>query len=256
MAWVKIDDQFTDHPKVVAAGPLAGWLYVCGLTYCSRYLTDGFIPEAQIRRMADIKNPAACASRLVDAGLWIRVDGGYHVHDYLEYQPSAEKVRADRSAAQERMKRVRSQDVRPNKERTSHSPSRPTPVLSTTPNGVSDISAGRKKQKTTWPEDFSLTDERWAVAVSAGVDPEATWERFKDWAAANGRAYVDWDAAWRNWAKSPLQQSRAPNGNGRRVSVDEQNAASFDLVRAAIRAKAAEQRDQADVIDVTGRTKP
>ena len=46
MSWIKIDDQFADHPKVLQAGPLASWLYVCGLTYSGRYLTDGWVPSA------------------------------------------------------------------------------------------------------------------------------------------------------------------------------------------------------------------
>ena len=98
MSWIKLDDQFADHPKVVAAGPLAAWLYVCGLTYCGRYLTDGWIPEGQVRKLADIDDATAQAQRLVDVGLWERVDDGYLVHDYLEYNPTGERVKAERAA--------------------------------------------------------------------------------------------------------------------------------------------------------------
>ncbi|HEX9413816.1 MAG TPA: hypothetical protein VF916_09970 [Ktedonobacterales bacterium] len=114
MPWVMLDDQFADHPKVMAAGPLASWLYICGLTYCARYLTDGFIPAAQVRKLADVENASALACRLVDADLWHETEGGYLVHDYLNYNPSAEKVRADRAAAKARMAQSRSQEVRPN----------------------------------------------------------------------------------------------------------------------------------------------
>jgi hypothetical protein len=57
MTWVKIDDGFADHPKVIEAGPMASWLFLCGLTYCSRQLTDGFIPAGQLRRLADVDCP-------------------------------------------------------------------------------------------------------------------------------------------------------------------------------------------------------
>ena len=100
--WVKIDDNLPDHPKVLAAGPLAGWLFVCGLAYCNRYLTDGLIPSAMVGRLADIDDPAPLAGRLVEAGLWIACAGGYKVHDYLEYQPSARKIRARREANRRR----------------------------------------------------------------------------------------------------------------------------------------------------------
>lgn len=98
MSWIKIDDQFADHPKVVEAGPLAAWLYVCGLTYCGRYLTDGWIPDGQVRKLADVDKATDLADRLVDVGLWDRVDDGYVVHDYLDYNPSGAKVKAEREA--------------------------------------------------------------------------------------------------------------------------------------------------------------
>ena len=53
MVWVKLDDQFTENPKVVQAGPLASWLHVCGLVYCSRNLTDGFIPAMMVPRLTN-----------------------------------------------------------------------------------------------------------------------------------------------------------------------------------------------------------
>ena len=102
MTWIRLDDQFADHPKVIAAGPLASWLFVCGLTYCARYLTDGFIPAGQVRRLADVEDVTPLVTRLVTVGLWECVDNGYRVHDYLDYQPSADQVRAERAATARR----------------------------------------------------------------------------------------------------------------------------------------------------------
>ncbi len=99
--WVKLDDQFSDHPKVIEAGPLASWLYVCGLTYAARYLTDGYIPAGQVRKLADVDNAAELAAKLVDVGLWESIDGGYLIHDYLEYNPNREDVMATREARAE-----------------------------------------------------------------------------------------------------------------------------------------------------------
>ncbi len=102
MSWIKIDDQFADHPKVLQAGPLASWLYVCGLTYCGRYLTDGWIPMQQVRKLADVDDPLGLAARLVAVGLWEEQPDGFIVHDYHDYNPTAEKVKADRAAAARR----------------------------------------------------------------------------------------------------------------------------------------------------------
>jgi hypothetical protein len=128
MTWVKLDDQFSQHPKIVAAGPTAGWLYVCALTYSARYLTDGFIPERQAMLLADISDPYSEIERLLAVGLFERTDGGYRIHDYLDYNPPREQVLAERAAAKQRMGNVRQKFSRSsgeqsaNKTRTSGSP--------------------------------------------------------------------------------------------------------------------------------------
>jgi len=96
MTWVRLADDFADHPKLAEAGPLAGWLWVCGLAYANKHLTDGYLPTAAVRRLADVEDPFRLAARLVASGLWEPADGGYRIHDFGEYQPSAESVRAER----------------------------------------------------------------------------------------------------------------------------------------------------------------
>ena len=97
MPWTKLDDQFYDHPKTVAAGPEGIALFICGLSYCARQLTDGFISKAQVRRLVDVDDPWAVAERLVSVGFWKRVNDGYQVHDYLKYNPTAAQVKAQRA---------------------------------------------------------------------------------------------------------------------------------------------------------------
>lgn len=105
--WVKLDDTFTDHPKVMEVGPLCGWLYVCGLTYCARYLTDGFIRDSQVKKLADVKNATNLAKRLVSVGLWDKVNGGYRIHDYSDYNPPAETVKNKRKNEAKRLANFR-----------------------------------------------------------------------------------------------------------------------------------------------------
>jgi hypothetical protein len=94
MTWVKIDDQFPDHPKIERAGPEAAWLYVAGLCYCAQYLTDGLIPKTRVPRLTAHADGERLADRLVDAGLWEDRGEDYEVHDYLDFQPSGEEARA------------------------------------------------------------------------------------------------------------------------------------------------------------------
>lgn len=91
MTWVKLDDQFPEHPKVMALGKdrLPGMgLWLVGAGYCGRHLTDGFIPRAFLVGSEQIR----LARCLVGVGLWEDVSGGYRMHDYHDYQPAREEV--------------------------------------------------------------------------------------------------------------------------------------------------------------------
>jgi len=96
MTWVRLDDHFDENPKIERAGPLAAFLYICGLSYCARNLTDGFILAEKVRRLAAVPKPDQQARRLVDVGLWEEVEGGYQVHDYATYNPTRETVLSHR----------------------------------------------------------------------------------------------------------------------------------------------------------------
>ena len=52
MTWVKLDDSYPDHPKITQVGPLGMALHTAATCYASKYLTDGFIPAAQIPKLS------------------------------------------------------------------------------------------------------------------------------------------------------------------------------------------------------------
>lgn len=163
MAWVRIDDQLSDHPKIVAAGPDAAWLFITGLCYASRYLTDGFIPEAQVRRLSDVKNPSAAAKRLVSNGLWDVVEGGYMIHDYLDYNTDAETIKEHRKRNAERQSRHRDKQ-------------KDNAVSNSVSNSVSnavteDVSNAVSNGPVTVPQSQSPIES--TDVLSCDVDPEA-----------------------------------------------------------------------------------
>ena len=104
MTWAKIDDNLHGHPKAIAAGLEALGLWTLSLSWSSAYLTDGFIPDEQVPRLG---GNADIAAKLITAGLWARFDGGYQIHDFLEYNPSAEEVKEQRATNAERQARWR-----------------------------------------------------------------------------------------------------------------------------------------------------
>jgi hypothetical protein len=239
MTWVKLDDQFPDHPKVIEAGPMASWLYVCGLAYANRFLTDGFIPERQAHRLVDLDDLAPMIDRLVSVGLWEIVEGGYHIHDFLEYQPSAEKVKAERAANAERQARWRDRNAEDNGVSnavtnelrngvTNSAPSRtrtrtrPIPVPEPGPTPVEDAPgkpAPKQKRACRLPDDFTLTEARERYAASKGLGTAEIahqFEKFLVYWRGVGKAHADWDATWQRWVLTAIERGEklrgSPNG--------------------------------------------
>ncbi|KKK81567.1 hypothetical protein LCGC14_2812180, partial [marine sediment metagenome] len=70
MTWVRLDDNFPGHRKVLAAGPEAAWLHIEGLCYCAHQQTDGAIPGAALAKLTQFSKPKAAklAARLVEVG--------------------------------------------------------------------------------------------------------------------------------------------------------------------------------------------
>lgn len=99
MTWVYLDDGFPDHRKVVSAGGDAAWLHVSALCYVNRNLTGGLIPAAMVPRLSDRKSPKKLATVLVNVGLWEEHERGYRIHDYEDYNQSAERQREKEDAA-------------------------------------------------------------------------------------------------------------------------------------------------------------
>lgn len=80
------------------------------------------------------------------------------------------------------------------------------------------------------PADFSLTDERRAIAAAEKLpDAERTFAKFRDyWTAAPGSKgrKIDWDATWRNWCRA--EADRGINGHSARPV--QQNVTKFERV--------------------------
>src|SRR5262252_3130768 len=131
MAWVRLDDEFDEHPKIARLGPFGAWLQIQALCYCNRNLTDGFLPAATARglvaKLAAWQDDAGriwtpsltCGMQgldadefdwialLVQAGVWVVVPGGYQLHDFDKYQPTKAEVLAERERSRTRQAKRR-----------------------------------------------------------------------------------------------------------------------------------------------------
>jgi hypothetical protein len=118
----RVPDTAAESDQLRAAGIAAAGLWSMAGSWCMNpaHLTDGWVPLHYVMSWPSGKKLAA---KLVEVGLWTpeKRNGvtGWQYANWLDEQRSAASIQDDKAKARERMKRVRSGDVRPNKQRTS-----------------------------------------------------------------------------------------------------------------------------------------
>ncbi len=132
MAWAKIDDGFSEHPKIAALSDAAFRAQVTAICYSARNLTDGHLIPRVVASLTE--GNQALVDELVQARVWDRNGDGLVIHDYLDYQSPADEIRARRQEAADRMRDLRSRER--SGERAAHVPrsfADPTPIPTPTP---------------------------------------------------------------------------------------------------------------------------
>jgi hypothetical protein len=129
MAWVKLDDNFTDHPKIIGLSDGAFRLYIVALCYSNRYMTDGKISTEICKKLGDSRK----ISELFRVHLWQDLGDFIEINSYSEYQPTKEKVEIEREKTRTRVGLLRSAKKRtgvqsPYSEESTPAPSRPVPI--------------------------------------------------------------------------------------------------------------------------------
>jgi hypothetical protein len=217
MAWGKVDDKLAFHPKVIEAGNEAMGLWVRAMSYACDHLTDGFISQGIVMALGGSK----ASERLVAAGLWLPVDGGWMFKDWFDYQPTSDDVRERR----EKSNSVRAEAgkkgaaARWNGKTDSKTDGKPiangmanewqTPWQNDSPIPVPvpiDLPKGSSNRGQRIPEDFHITEKmrEWATREAPNLDIDRVTESFIDYwrsKAGAGAVKTDWVATWRNWMR-------------------------------------------------------
>jgi hypothetical protein len=105
MPWFNVDDGFAFHRKALLAGNAALGLWVRAGSWCAQQLTEGFVPDDMIENLGTITQ----AKKLVKAGLWEVVDGGYQFHEWTAEgrNPTRGEVLARRAREREKKAKAR-----------------------------------------------------------------------------------------------------------------------------------------------------
>lgn len=100
LPWIRFDTTLPDNPKILELlgmkdGHRSAFVFCCALAYSGRHGTDGFIPAAALARINGRKQDS---TNLIKVGLFDPDDTGWHIHDYADYQQTAEVTEKVRSA--------------------------------------------------------------------------------------------------------------------------------------------------------------
>lgn len=212
MTHFRVSDGAAFHAKLVAAGneAVGAWARAGSWSASPENLTDGLIPAGVAAAIA----PAKVWKRALDAGLVeARPGGAYQIHDYLDRNPSAAKVRAEREAWAARQRKARGEsppesqplsrrDIdrdslkeSPTTSRVNHSAPDPDPlpdpgekreIPPMPPQGAEPEQAvlpghdqrpprarGKRKPATTRPADWMPTEGHYALGAKHGMAPAA-----------------------------------------------------------------------------------
>lgn len=112
MAWIRLSDDYNDHPKFLKISDGAFRLWHQAMGFCRKFKTDGLIPMDIVRTLAAFR-----ANRMQELmtpwkdgenALWLAVEGfGVKVHDYLDWNLSKDEESKETDGAAKRMRRLR-----------------------------------------------------------------------------------------------------------------------------------------------------
>lgn len=97
-SWVRIDASYFAHRKNRAMGKDGRALDIAGICWCSLNETDGRIPRHALTYIAgEAEVKPSVVKAVVAAGRWEETEEGWQIHDYLDYNRSADDIAKERN---------------------------------------------------------------------------------------------------------------------------------------------------------------
>lgn len=116
MSYSRFALGFSRSRKISRLSDAAFRLWSSAIDYTREQLTDGFLDDKDLQTIPRGGSggswKVSTLLELTTAGLWIRVEGGWQIREFLDWQDSAAQVRAQRDKARERMRAVRANKSR------------------------------------------------------------------------------------------------------------------------------------------------
>lgn len=109
---INVDQSIAEHPRIIRISPelqlAAIGLHVAAIGWCDRMRTDGVVPASIVAKLVAVlprKTQTALLAEITRVELWEATEDGYAIHDYLDWQDSAEQIAARSAKARESVSR-------------------------------------------------------------------------------------------------------------------------------------------------------
>ena len=205
--FAKLAHGFANDPKIVGLSHEAFRAYIELLLYSCQNMTDGFLDDRIVRRMGWDDEAEELTKNDAEPS-FIRVEGGYQIHAFCDWQMTTEahqrKVEAGRAGglAKAEARRQAREAVAGASEVLEQTASENLPDKDIEEDKDKDLkplsAASRKtRMKADWkPSEaiLSTVAEKYPL-----VDITYESERFVNYWISTGTPMVDWGRTWQNW---------------------------------------------------------
>lgn len=203
--------EMDEHPKIIGLSDAAFRAIFEATFYSRRMLSDGFLDERVVLKRWGQAVADELSSNDASRPSWVRVEGGWRIHDFEKHHPLRADIEAKRADVREKRSRAGAKGAAKRWQTDSKpvaSDSSETETETVTPNGVTPLTpqGGKRSKGTRLTEDWMPSSE--LIAQMRGecpqVDLQAEHRIFVDyWIAQPGQkgVKVDWPATWRNWMR-------------------------------------------------------
>ena len=219
MSWVRIDDKAWCHQKFAGVSGNAVRLWMFALCWCNQHETDGQVPRSMLRVLG---GTAKEADELVTTCLWAESAHGFVVHDYLDYQISADELGKKREATKDRVKTHRKRECNAvTGAVVTHLYNSPNPNPNPNPKKIPE--SGTKAPPTPravvrrlrrCPDGFEPDATAVRIAGELRVSLAVELPKFRDWEFKDPKS--DWQATLRTWIRKAAEAPSGTFQTGRR----------------------------------------
>lgn len=96
--YAKFDINMDEHPKILLLSDAAFRALFESTLYSRRQLSDGFLDDRIVSKRWGMDIANELSSNDPEKPSWIKVDGGYRIHDFAQHQTTNEDIQRKREA--------------------------------------------------------------------------------------------------------------------------------------------------------------